>query len=183
MGLRNISAWSIRNPIVPCIIFVGLLLAGIVSFMRMDVNDQPDIDFPAVIVSVTQPGAAPTEIVTQITEKVESSVRSISGVDWIESTANEGNSQTIVFFAIGTDVNVAVSEVKNAVDQIRGDLPDGILEPQVTKIDSAGGGPIGFFVFSVKSGGHLNIARQTKHGLLGVRQLGDFAFKLLTALV
>ncbi len=148
MGLRNISAWSIRNPIVPCIIFVGLLLAGIVSFMRMDVNDQPDIDFPAVIVSVTQPGAAPTEIVTQITEKVESSVRSISGVDWIESTANEGNSQTIVFFAIGTDVNVAVSEVKNAVDQIRGDLPDGILEPQVTKIDSAGGGPIGFFAVS-----------------------------------
>ena len=148
MGLRNISAWSIRNPIVPCIIFVGLLLAGIVSFMRMDVNDQPDIDFPAVIVSVSQPGAAPTEIVTQITEKVESSVRSISGVDWIESTASEGNSQTIVFFAIGTDVNVAVSEVKNAVDQIRGDLPDGILEPQVTKVDSAGGGPIGFFAVS-----------------------------------
>ncbi|OCC24043.1 ABC transporter permease [Croceicoccus estronivorus] len=148
MGLRNMSAWSIRNPIVPCLLFVGLLLAGLVSFMRMDVNDMPDIDFPAVTVTVTQPGAAPSEIVTQITEKVESSVRSISGVDWIESTASEGNSTTIIFFAIGTDANVAVSEVKNAVDQIRGDLPDGILEPRVAKIDSAGGGPIGYFAVS-----------------------------------
>ena len=148
MGLRNISAWSIRNPIVPCIIFVGLLLAGLVSFMRMDVNDSPDIDFPAVIVTVAQPGAAPTEIVTQITEKVESSVRSISGVDYIESTASEGSSLTVVYFSIGTDVNVAVSEVKNAVDQIRGDLPDGILEPQVTKVDTAGGGPLAYMAVS-----------------------------------
>ncbi|MDD3799152.1 MAG: efflux RND transporter permease subunit [Novosphingobium sp.] len=148
MGLRNISAWSIRNPIVPCLLFAGLLLAGIVSFMRMDVNDMPDIDFPAVTVTVSQPGAAPSEIVTQITERVESSVRSISGVDWIESTASEGNSTTVVFFRIGTDVNVAVSEVKNAVDQIRSDLPDGILEPRVAKVESAGGGPIGYFAVS-----------------------------------
>ena len=148
MSLRNISAWSIRNPIVPCIFFVGLLLAGVVAFMRMDVNDSPDIDFPAVIVTVAQPGAAPTELVSQITEKVESSVRAISGVDYIESTAKEGSSTTVVFFVIGTDVNVAVNEVKNAVDQIRGDLPQGILEPQVTKIDTASGGPLAYMAVS-----------------------------------
>ncbi|WP_324740746.1 efflux RND transporter permease subunit [Tsuneonella sp. CC-YZS046] len=147
MGLRNISAWSIRNPVVPIILFIGLMIAGIVSFSRMDVNDMPDIDFPAVTVTVVQPGAAPSEITTQITEKVEAAVRSISGVDEIQSTASEGNSLTIVQFVIGTDPNDAVNEVKNAVDQIRSDLPEGILEPQITKVE-AGGGPIGYFAVS-----------------------------------
>ena len=145
MNLRNISAWSIRNPIVPIVMFIGLLLAGVVAFNRMDVNNNPDIDFPAASVFISQPGAAPTEIETQITQKVEAAVRSINGVDEIQSTASEGSSRTTVQFTIGMDVNDAVNEVKNAVDQIRGDLPDGILEPQVSKIEAGGGGPIGYY--------------------------------------
>ncbi len=148
MNLRNISAWSIRNPVVPIILFIGLLIAGVVSFIKMDVNDTPDVDFPAVIVTIAQPGAAPSEITTQITEKVEAAVRSINGVDWIESTASEGSSTTVVFFAIGTNSNDAVNEVKNAVDQIRGDLPDGILEPRINKVEPGGAGPMGYFAVS-----------------------------------
>jgi len=145
VNFRNISAWSIRNPIVPIVLFIGLVLAGFVSFNRMDVNGSPDIDFPAVNVNISQPGAAPTEIETQITQKVEAAVRSINGVDEIQSTASEGNSGTFVQFAIGTDANDAVNEVKNAVDQIRSDLPDGILEPRVSKVEIGGSGPIGYF--------------------------------------
>jgi multidrug efflux pump subunit AcrB len=148
MNFRNISAWSIRNPIVPIVLFIGLTLAGLVSFSRMDVNNSPDIDFPAVNVSISQPGAAPTEIETQITQKVEAAVRSVNGVDEIQSTASEGNSNTTVTFLIGTDSNNAVNEVKNALDQVRGDLPDGILEPRVTKIEAGGNGPIGYFAVS-----------------------------------
>ena len=62
MNFRNISAWSIRNPVVPIVMFLGLTLAGIVAFMGMKVQDQPDIEFPLVIVTISQPGAAPTEI-------------------------------------------------------------------------------------------------------------------------
>jgi len=134
MDLRNISAWSIRNPIVPIVLFAALMLMGVFSFMRMDIQQMPDIEFPAAIVTVTQPGAAPTEIENQITQRVESAVRSINGVQNISSTATEGSSTTFVEFQIGTDVNAAVNEVKNAVDQIRSELPDGILEPQVTKL-------------------------------------------------
>ena len=133
MNFRNISAWSIRNPIVPIVLFIGLTLAGIVSFIGMDVNNSPDIDFPAVNVSISQPGAAPTEIETQITQKVEAAVRSVNGVDEIQSTAREGGSNTFVQFQIGVNSDQAVNDVKNAVDQIRSDLPDGILEPRVTK--------------------------------------------------
>lgn len=144
MNLRNISAWSTRNPVVPLVLFAALLFAGLLSFNRMDVVNNPDVEFPAVSVNISQPGAAPTEIENQITQRVEAAVRSISGVKNISSTASEGSSNTFVEFEIGQDVNDAVNEVKNAVDQIRGSLPDGILEPQVSKIDAVGG-PIAYF--------------------------------------
>lgn len=139
MNFRNISAWSIRNPVIPLVFFTALLLAGILSFARMDVVNNPDIEFPAVSVSISQPGAAPTEIENQITQRVESAVRSINGVNAINSTASEGNSRTTIEFEIGIDPNDATAEVKNAVDSIRGSLPDGILEPRINKLEISGG--------------------------------------------
>ncbi|NLR69585.1 efflux RND transporter permease subunit [Novosphingobium sp. ERN07] len=144
MNFQNISAWCIRNPVVPIVIFLGLTLAGLVSFMQMKVQDNPDIEFPIVIVQISQPGAAPTEIENQITQRVESAVRSIAGVDTLTSTASEGSSQTQVQFKIGQDINAAVNEVKNQVDQIRSDLPEGILEPQVFKVETSSN-PIAYF--------------------------------------
>ncbi len=139
MNFRNMSAWSIRNPVIPLVFFTAILLAGILSFWRMDVVNNPDVEFPAVNVSIFQPGAAPTEIENQITQRVESAVRSINGVSSISSSAREGSSSTTVEFEIGTDVNDAVAEVKNAVDTVRGSLPDGILEPRINKIEISGG--------------------------------------------
>lgn len=149
MTFRNISAWSIRNPVVPIVLFMGLMLMGVVSFMRMEVQNDPDIEFPMVFVIVTQPGAAPTEIETQITQRIEAAVRSISGVMSLSSTASEGVSQTNVEFQIGEDINAAVAEVKNAVDQARGELPDGILEPQIFKAATSSQ-PIAYFSVSAQ---------------------------------
>ncbi|GAA4046645.1 efflux RND transporter permease subunit [Parerythrobacter jejuensis] len=139
MNFRNISAWSIRNPVIPLVFFTALLFAGMLSFARMDVVNNPDIEFPGVNITIAQPGAAPTEIENQITQRVESAVRSLNGVRNISSTAREGSSNTFVEFEIGTDVNDAVAEVKNAVDSTRGNLPDGILEPRINKVEIAGG--------------------------------------------
>ncbi|KXU30947.1 ABC transporter permease [Sphingobium sp. 22B] len=144
MSFRNISAWAIRNPVSPIVLFVALLLAGLVSFSRMDVNQNPDVSFPMASVVVRQPGAAPTELETQVTQRVEAAVRGISGVDEITSWVSEGESNTNVQFQIGTPVDRAVNDVKNAVDQIRSDLPEGILEPQVSRVD-IDGGPIAYF--------------------------------------
>ncbi|TRD11436.1 efflux RND transporter permease subunit [Erythrobacter insulae] len=138
MNFRNLSAWSIRNPVIPLVMFTALLFAGIVSFLRMDVTNNPDVEFPAVIVSISQPGAAPTEIENQITQRIESSMRSINGVNSLQSTASEGNSRTFVEFEIGTDIIEAVNEVETAVASVRGSLPDGILEPRVQKVNVAG---------------------------------------------
>jgi len=139
MNFRNLSAWSIRNPVIPLVLFTALLFAGLVSFNNMDITNNPDIEFPAVTVTISQPGAAPSEIENQITQQVESAVRSINGVKQISSTASEGSSRTFVEFELGIDPNVVTSEVKNAVDRVRGSLPDGILEPRVNKVEAAGG--------------------------------------------
>src|SRR3954449_4477260 len=136
MNFRNISSWCIRNPVFPIVLFVALMLGGIVSFARMQVNNAPDIDFPAASVSVTQPGAAPNELETQVTQRVESAIRGVNGVEEINSTVSEGNSFTFVQFQIGTPTDRAVNDVRNVVAQIRGSLPEGILEPQVTRVDA-----------------------------------------------
>ncbi|PCG09949.1 ABC transporter permease [Sphingomonas ginsenosidimutans] len=134
MGFRNISAWSIRNPVPSIVLFMMLTVAGIVSFIRMDINQEPDIDFPAVTVTITQPGAAPSELENQVTQRVEAAVRTLEGVDEIQSFVSEGQSTTFVQLAIGTPVDRAVNESRDAVTQIRAQLPDGILEPQVQRV-------------------------------------------------
>ncbi|MGE5723191.1 MAG: efflux RND transporter permease subunit [Sphingomonadales bacterium] len=145
MSFRNISAWAIRNPVAPIVLFVALTLAGIISFMRLDVNDSPDIEAPVVTVSINQPGAAPTELETQVTQRVEAAARSVNGVDELQSYVGEGYSNTTVIFDLGTPVDRALNDVRNAVAQIRSQLPEGILEPQVTREDIASGGPIAYY--------------------------------------
>ena len=136
MNFRNVSSWCIRNPVFPIVLFVGFMLAGLVSFAQMQVNNAPDIDFPAAIVNVVQPGAAPNEMETQITQRIESAIRGVTGVEEMSSTVTEGNSQTFVQFKLGTPTDRAVNDVRNAVAQVRATLPDGILEPQIIRVDA-----------------------------------------------
>src|SRR5690242_11230865 len=98
MNFRNISAWCIRNPVPPIVLFIGLLLAGLIAFSGMSVNSNPDIDFPGAEVDITQPGAAPSEMETQVTQKVEAAIRGVNGVDEINSFVREGTSSTNIQF-------------------------------------------------------------------------------------
>ncbi len=145
MSFRNISAWAIRNPVPPLVLFVGLLLAGMLSFARMDVNDSPDIDFPAAQINISQPGAAPSELETQVTQKVEAAIRSVAGIDEINSSVREGSSSTFVQFTIGTPTDRAVNDIRDAITNIRSDLPEGILEPQISRVDVGGGGDLAYW--------------------------------------
>ena len=86
MNFRNISAWSIRNPVPSIVLFCMLTVAGIMSFHNMQINNDPDIDFPVVIVSVNQPGPAPSALETQATQKDDAAVRSAPGLAPISTT-------------------------------------------------------------------------------------------------
>ena len=135
---RNISAWSIKNPIPVVLMFIILTVAGLQGFSKMRVNNFPDIDFPLVVVSAGQPGAAPPELETQVTRIVEDAMTGLQGVRHVRSVVGDGSSSTSIEFEIGTDLEKATNDVRNAVASIRADLPQDIPEPIVTRIDISG---------------------------------------------
>ncbi|MGF6176512.1 efflux RND transporter permease subunit [Ensifer sp. 4252] len=134
----NFSAWSIRNPIAPILAFFVLLVLGYQSFVGLPITRFPNIDVPIVSINVAQSGASPAELETQVTKEIEDAVASITGVDHIESTINDGTSTTAVIFRMEVPTTQAVQDVKDAIDRIRGDLPTSIEEPIVSKVDVEG---------------------------------------------
>ncbi|WP_030007429.1 efflux RND transporter permease subunit [Picosynechococcus sp. NKBG042902] len=135
----HLSAWSIKNPVPTLVAFMIMTIVGIYSFLNLGIDNTPNIDISAVTVSVSQPGAAPEEIETEITKKIEDSVASLANIDQITSTVTDGNSQTVVNFELGTDTDQATNDVRNAIAQIRSSLPQDITDPIVQKLDFAGG--------------------------------------------
>ena len=142
----NFSAWSIRNPVAPLLAFVILLVIGWQSFNALPITRFPNIDVPLVAVSVGQQGAAPAEMETQVTKKIEDAVAGIAGVKNVTSTVADGISTTAVAFRMGIETATAVQDVKDAVDRIRGNLPGEIEAPIVTRIDVEGGAIMTFAV-------------------------------------
>ena len=134
----NFSAWSIRNPVAPLLAFFLLMLLGWQSFNALPITRFPNIDVPLVAVSVAQSGAAPAELETQVTKEIEDAVAGITGVKKVNSTVTDGLSTTVVEFRMDVTTDKAVQDVKDAVDQIRGDLPGDVEAPVVTRIDVEG---------------------------------------------
>jgi multidrug efflux pump subunit AcrB len=134
----NFSAWSIRNPVAPLLAFFLLMVLGWQSFNSLPITRFPNIDVPLVAVSVAQSGAAPAEMETQITKEIEDAVAGLTGAKRVTSTVTDGLSTTVIEFRMEIPTDKAVQDVKDAVDQIRGDLPGGIEAPIVTRIDVEG---------------------------------------------
>jgi HAE1 family hydrophobic/amphiphilic exporter-1 len=137
--MRRLSSWSIRNPVPTVVLFLLLIVAGIAGYLTLRINNTPDLDVPAILVTVAQPGAAPSEMETQVTRLIEDSVAGLGGVKHIRSTVNDGLSVTTVEFQLGTDTDRATNDVRNAVTGVRPDLPADVEEPVVERIDASGG--------------------------------------------
>ncbi len=134
----NMSTWAIRSPVPSLALFLVLCIVGMVSFFSLPVTQMPNIDIPIVTVSVSQPGAAPSEVSTQIVQPIESAVSDVSGVNHVTATAQDGYASITVEFAIETDTDRALNDIKDAVAAVRGELPDSALEPQVQRVDVTG---------------------------------------------
>jgi hydrophobe/amphiphile efflux-1 (HAE1) family protein len=134
----DISAWAIRNPIPPIVMFLVLTILGIVSFRGMPITLFPNVDIPMVTINVTQDGAAPAELEKQVAKKIEDSLAGVAGVKHIISQITDGRSLTTVEFRIETSIDRAINDVKDAIARIRADLPRTIDEPIVQRLDVAG---------------------------------------------
>ena len=126
----------VKRPVFATMIILSLVVVGAYSFFSLGVDLFPKVDFPTVTVMVLNPGSSPQEIETEITEKVEEAVNTISGIDELRSSSIEGMSRVFVQFVLEKDVNVAAQEVENRVQTVIPNLPVTAEQPTVIKLDS-----------------------------------------------
>lgn len=126
----------VKRPVFATMIVMSLVVVGAFSFFSLGVDLFPKVDFPTITVTVVNPGSSPQEIETEITEKIEEAVNTISGIDELRSSSIEGISQVFVQFVLEKDVNVAQNEVENRVQTAIPDLPETAEQPTVMKLDS-----------------------------------------------
>ena len=134
----NISAWSIRNPLPSIVFSIILLVLGWVSFTKLAVTRLPSADIPVISVAVSQFGAAPAELESQVTKTIEDGVSGVEGVRHISSSITDGLSLTTIQFALETNTDRALNDVKDAVTRVRANLPQNVTEPLIQRVDVIG---------------------------------------------
>jgi multidrug efflux pump subunit AcrB len=134
----NISAWSIRHPLPSVVFSIILLVLGWVSFTKLAVTRLPNADIPVISVAVSQFGAAPAELESQVTRNIEDGVSGVEGVRHISSSITDGLSLTTIQFALETNTDRALNDVKDAVTRIRSNLPQNVNEPLIQRVDVIG---------------------------------------------
>jgi multidrug efflux pump subunit AcrB len=134
----NVSAWSIRHPL-PAVVFALVILAlGAASFQKLPITLLPNVDQPIITVVITQFGAAPAELETQVTKPVEDAVSGVEGVRHIMSQVTDGVSATTIMLALDANTDRALNDVKDAITRIRGTLSRSINEPLIRQVGVVG---------------------------------------------
>ena len=134
--MQKLAEICVRRPVFATMLILSLVVVGVFSFSTLGVDLFPKIDLPTITVTVVNPGAGPQEVETEITDKVEAAINTISGIDELRSTSVEGVSQVFVTFLLDKNVDVAAQEVRDKVGLIRGDLPETAEDPIIQKLDT-----------------------------------------------
>ena len=133
--MQWLAELCVKRPVFATVLILSLTVIGVFSFTRLGVDRFPKIDFPTITVTTVQPGAAPEQIETEITDKIEEAVNTISGIDDLRSVSSEGISQVIISFLLEKDTDVAAQEVRDKVNGVLPRLPKTIQQPRVDKMD------------------------------------------------
>src|SRR6516164_1426466 len=133
--MQWLAALCVKRPVFASVLILSLTVVGIFGFTRLGVDRFPKIDFPTIIVTTAQPGAAPEQIETEVTDKIEEAVNTISGIDELRSSSSEGVSQIILTFLLDKDIDVAAQEVRDKINGVLPQLPKTIQQPHVDKMD------------------------------------------------
>ena len=126
---------SVRRPILATVLILTLVFLGVFSYYRLNVERWPNIDIPFVTITTRVLGASPEEVETDVSDKIEAAVNTISGIDMLSSTSAEGFSIIFIQFLLEKDINVAVQEVRDKVNATLPDLPAEIDPPVIEKLD------------------------------------------------
>ncbi len=149
--MQWLAALCVKRPIFASVLILLVCVVGIAGYLQLGVDRFPNVDFPIIVVITNHPGAAPEDIETEITDKIEQAVNTISGIDELRSVTTEGVSQVIITFVIEKDINVGAQEVRDRLNSVIPDLPKDIDQPVVQKLDPDAA-PI--LYFALQSHGH-----------------------------
>ena len=144
----HLSEWSIKKPVPTILAFMIMAIAGFACFTNLGINDEPNIDFSLVNITVAQQGAGPAELETQVTRIIEDAVAGLGNIDKLTSFVTDETSVTTIQFDLGTNSDRATNDVRNAVAKIRQDLPEDVNEPIVERLTFSGGYVITYAVSS-----------------------------------
>ncbi len=133
--MQWLAAISVRRPVFASVIVLVFVVVGVLGYTRLPVDRFPKVDFPTVSVVTRLDGATPKEIETEITDKIEEAVNTVSGIDEVRSSSTEGISQVLISFTLDKKVDVAAQEVRDRVNRIIPNLPDDADAPIVDKLD------------------------------------------------
>jgi HAE1 family hydrophobic/amphiphilic exporter-1 len=125
----------VKRPVFAWVLILSLTVVGAFAFTRLGVDRFPNVDIPSVAITTRLPGAAPEQIETEVTDKIEEAVNTISGIDTLTSNSSEGVSQVIVSFVLEKDANVAAQEVRDKINRVIPLLPRTVIQPTVEKLD------------------------------------------------
>ena len=131
----SLTEISIKRPVFATVTLLALILLGVVSYFRMNVDEMPDTTLPYVSVSITYEGAQPEQVDAQITKKVEEAVGEAKGVKHIRSISRDGGAEIGVEFNLDIDPAMAAQDVRDKVSAVRSELPDNIKEPVIERFD------------------------------------------------
>lgn len=126
---------SVKRPVAVFMIVLAVLAMGFVSFQNLAVDLMPEIELPIVVVATSYSGAGPQEVEQLITRPLEASLSSLQGLDTMQSSSRSGSSLVMMLFATGTDLNTALADIRDKVDQVRPILPDDASDPSVLRFD------------------------------------------------
>ena len=126
---------SVRRPVFAWVMILSVVVLGIAGWLQLGVDRFPKIDIPTVVVVTTLPGAAPQEIESEITDRIEGQVGTLSGVDEVRSSSTESVSQVVLSFNLDKDGDVALQEVRDALSGLMSEFPDGTNEPTIRNFD------------------------------------------------
>src|SRR3984957_2147455 len=133
----TLSDLSIKKPVFAWMLMAGILVFGIISYLSMGISQLPDVDFPVVSISVNWAGASPDVMETAVADIIEAAVMSVDGVQLVQSTSQQGQTQITIQFNLAQDINVALEQVQTKVSQAQKNLPQTIDPPIITKTNPA----------------------------------------------
>ncbi|AKV00453.1 RND multidrug efflux transporter [Labilithrix luteola] len=125
----------VKRPVFTWVLMLVILVFGAVSYASLGLDKYPKVDLPMVVITTTLQGAAPEEVESEISDKIEAAVNTISGIDELRSTSSEGVSTVTVSFALEKNADVGAQEVRDHIDNALPTLPKGIDPPVVSRVD------------------------------------------------